>query len=179
MQERPAPQGAKAGGKGKDVKIVACAITSFNRGRVMDREMEERAISLAVALHAGQKRKDGSPYILHPLRVMTAFNDVPGYEGVILRTSAVLHDVVEDCEVDLPTITLTFGADVSEAVDRLTRRNGEVYSEYVARCADHPLARRVKIADTEDNLRDVHLLPDPDEAKGLRKRYEWTLSVLR
>lgn len=141
--------------------------------------MEERAIGLALKLHAGQKRKDGSSYILHPLRVMHAFSDVLGYEGKILRTAAVLHDVVEDCGVSVGSIIAAFGSDAGEIVDRLTRRPEELYADYVVRCAALDLSRRVKVADVEDNLKDVDSLPDPKEAKGLRRRYEWTLNVIR
>lgn len=141
--------------------------------------MEERAVLLAVQSHEGQTRKDGSPYILHPLRVMHAFHALTGHQGSTLRVAAVLHDVVEDCGVHLSTIGADFGPEVAEVVDRLTRREGEIYADYIVRCAANDMARRVKIADVEDNLNDVDLIPDKDEARGLRRRYEWTLSVLR
>lgn len=95
----------------------------------------------------------------------------------------MLHDVVEDTPATVEEITANFGPEVSEVVDLLTRRGrngeGETYADYVVRLAENERARRVKIADTEDNLRDVDLLPDKAEAKGLRRRYEWTLGVLR
>ncbi len=50
----------------------------------------ENAIALAVEAHRGQKDKNGTPYILHPLRVMFRV------ETEIERVVAVLHDVVED-----------------------------------------------------------------------------------
>jgi (p)ppGpp synthase/HD superfamily hydrolase len=141
--------------------------------------MEVRAIKLALQLHEGQKRKDGSPYILHPLRVMFAFRDDTGREGIVLRTAAVLHDVVEDCGVTVASIAANFGTEVADIVDHVSRRKGEIYADFIVRAGSHDLARRVKIADTEDNLRDVDLLPDETERKGLRRRYEWTLGVLR
>lgn len=140
--------------------------------------LEERAIRLASELHAGQVRKDGSPYILHPLRVMSAFYGVMGYEGVLMRVAAMLHDVVEDCDVSLATIIADFGGDVAAIVDRLTRRQGERYSDYIERCAALNMSRRIKIADVRDNLVGVDDLPDPKEAKSLRKRYEDTLTIL-
>lgn len=141
--------------------------------------MVEQAIAIAVRAHAGQKRKDGSPYILHPLAVMHAFRDIPGYEGAYLRSAAVLHDVVEDCGVSVGSIIANVGEVVGEIVDRLSRRPDEVYSEYIARCASLDLSRRVKVADVLDNLRTVDLIPDASEAKGLRKRYEWTLAYIQ
>ena len=54
-----------------------------------------RAISIAATAHADQFDKAGEPYILHPLRVMFA---VQGFKA---QTAAVLHDVLEDTEVNV------------------------------------------------------------------------------
>ena len=50
----------------------------------------EKAIEIAVAAHAGQKGNDGTPYILHSLRLMLKMKSEQ--EHIV----AVLHDVVED-----------------------------------------------------------------------------------
>jgi len=52
--------------------------------------MLDKAITLAVAAHSGQKDKYGSPYILHPIRLMIK---TCSEEEMI---TAILHDVVED-----------------------------------------------------------------------------------
>ncbi len=51
----------------------------------------ERAIVIAVEAHAGQIDKAGSPYVLHPLRVMLNLRTTDE------RIVGVLHDVCEDC----------------------------------------------------------------------------------
>jgi (p)ppGpp synthase/HD superfamily hydrolase len=53
----------------------------------------EKALQIAAQAHAGQKDKEGLPYILHPLRAMLR---VQGEEAQIV---AVLHDVIEDTAV--------------------------------------------------------------------------------
>jgi (p)ppGpp synthase/HD superfamily hydrolase len=107
----------------------------------------EHAIELAVAAHHGQLDKSGAPYILHPLRVM--FRMTSEAE----RMAAVLHDVVEDTDWSLDGLLAEgFPAEVVEAVDCLTRREGEPYDDFVARAAANPIARRVKLADLEDNM---------------------------
>ena len=107
----------------------------------------ESAIALAAKAHAGQKDLAGEPYILHPLRVMLKVASEPE------RIVAILHDVVEDTNHTLDDLRLAgCSPEVVDAVDRLTRREGEDYFDYVARAAEHPLARRVKIADLEDNM---------------------------
>jgi (p)ppGpp synthase/HD superfamily hydrolase len=113
----------------------------------------EDAIALAVESHHGQTDKVGQPYILHPLRVMLAVH------GEAARMAAVLHDVVEDCGVTLDDLRVHgYPEDVVQAVDCLTRREGESYEAFVDRLAPNPLARCVKLADLEDNL-DVRRLP--------------------
>lgn len=113
----------------------------------------EDAIALAVAAHKGQRDKTGAPYILHPLRMMLAV------DGDVARMAAVLHDVVEDTGRTLDDLRAQgFPEEVVEAVGHLTKREGESYEAFVERAAAHPIARRVKIADLEDNM-DVRRLP--------------------
>lgn len=107
----------------------------------------EAAIALAVGAHRGQKDRAGAPYILHPLRVMFRV------ETDAEKIAAVLHDVVEDTGWTLDALRAEgYPEEVVEAVDHLTRRDGESYGEFVRRAAAHPVARRVKIADLEDNM---------------------------
>ncbi|MEQ9643733.1 MAG: GTP pyrophosphokinase [Alphaproteobacteria bacterium] len=108
----------------------------------------ERAIAFAVTKHAGQVDKAGSPYILHPLRVMGQMEDD------VCRIAAVLHDVVEDCEdVSMADIeALDLPAEAVEVVALMTHPADEPYEDYIGRLAPHPLARQVKLADLDDNM---------------------------
>ena len=114
----------------------------------------DKAILIAGSGHIGQKDKSGDSYILHPLRVMLQMQTE---EEMIV---AVLHDVVEDCNVALNDIRQIFQDEVAEAVDALTRRHGESYMEYVRRAIKNPLAKKVKLADLKDNM-------DPRRCKNL------------
>lgn len=115
----------------------------------------EDAIALAARAHRGQTDKAGQPYILHPLRVML------GVDGELERLAAVLHDVVEDCGVTLAELRrLGYPEPVLAALDRLTRRSGESYEDFIARAAGDPIAMAVKLADLRDNM-DLRRLPDP------------------
>ena len=107
----------------------------------------EEAIRIAVEAHRGQKDRAGAPYVLHPLRMMFRM------QTEAERMAAVLHDVVEDTPWTLDDLRgRGFPDEVVEAVDHLTRREGESYEEFVRRAGAHPIARRVKIADLEDNM---------------------------
>jgi (p)ppGpp synthase/HD superfamily hydrolase len=107
----------------------------------------EDAIALAVKVHRGQVDKGDQPYILHPLRVM--FRLETDEERIV----AVLHDVVEDSDTTLKDLReMGYSKKIVEAIDHLTRREDESYDEFVERAAANPLARRVKLADLEDNM---------------------------
>jgi (p)ppGpp synthase/HD superfamily hydrolase len=107
----------------------------------------EEAIRIAVEAHRGQKDRAGAPYVLHPLRMMFRM------QTEAERMAAVLHDVVEDTPWTLDDLRgHGFPEEVVEAVDHLTKREGESYEDFVRRAGAHPVARRVKIADLEDNM---------------------------
>jgi len=121
----------------------------------------EKAIQLAVEAHAGDTDKAGATYIRHPLRLMQQM------ETETERVVAVLHDVVEDTAYELDDIEEGFGSDIREAVDAVTKRDGEDYEELIDRAAANPIARTVKIADLEDNM-DITRLDSVDEDLGER-----------
>jgi (p)ppGpp synthase/HD superfamily hydrolase len=107
----------------------------------------ERAIAIAAEAHAGQVDKAGTPYILHPLRVMLRVRTAPE------RIAAVLHDVVEDTPWTLEALAAEgFAAEVLSAVEALTRREGESYEAFVARAGADPIGRAVKLADLAENM---------------------------
>ncbi len=131
----------------------------------------EDALALAAQAHRGQRDKAGQPYILHPLRVMARLTTETE------RVVALLHDVVEDTPYTLERLReLGYGEDVLEALARLTRRADEDYAAFIERVRPHPLARRVKLADLEDNMDVRRLLAvTPRDAERLaRYRAAWS-----
>jgi (p)ppGpp synthase/HD superfamily hydrolase len=133
----------------------------------------EDAIRLAVQAHRGQKDKAGAPYILHPLRLML------GLRSDVERMVAVLHDVVEDTPYTLLELQQAgYPEPVLEALDYLTRRGNETYEEFIERVKANPLARKVKVADLEDNM-DIRRISDPQEKDMERlKKYRRAWSEL-
>ena len=118
----------------------------------------EKALQIAARAHERQKDKDGQPYILHPLRVMNAVEDHSA------KVVAVLHDVIEDTLVTAEDLRREgFNEAVLVAVECLTHRKGETYADYVVRCKGDVIARRVKLADLEDNARPSRALLRPDQ----------------
>lgn len=111
----------------------------------------EDAIALAATAHRGQGYPTSAlrrePFILHPMRVVLRV------ETDVERVVAALHDIIEDTDYTLNELRrLGYPSVVVEAVDRLTRRAGESYADYIERVAEDRLARRVKLADLVDNL---------------------------
>jgi GTP diphosphokinase / guanosine-3',5'-bis(diphosphate) 3'-diphosphatase len=106
----------------------------------------ERAIAIAAEAHAGQIDKAGEAYILHPLRLMLSL------DSEVERKVAVLHDVVEDSGITLEQLRSEgFGEDVLNAIEALTKRDGESKMDAAARAKRNPIALRVKLADNADN----------------------------
>jgi len=86
------------------------------------------------------------------------------------RMVAALHDVVEDSEVSLEDLRAAdYGDEICAAVDALTRREGESYEAMIARVTGNALARRVKIADLEDNMDPARRLPGQHEVERQKK----------
>ena len=68
------------------------------------------------------------------------------------RITAVLHDVVEDSDITLDDLRAAgFPDEILTAVQLLTHEDGISYDAYVERLKPHPLARKIKLADLEDN----------------------------
>lgn len=131
----------------------------------------DRAIEIAVKVHAGRTDLAREPYLLHVMRVLTA---VDGPDAQIV---AALHDVVEDSlEWTLDDLRREgFSEDVVQAVDAVSCRDGEEYQDFIQRAARNRLGRLVKIADLQDNLR-------PGRAQlsaSHRQRYLAALAYLR
>jgi hypothetical protein len=133
----------------------------------------ERAIAIAAKAHAGQVDKAGQPYVLHPLRMMLAVTTPEA------RMAAVLHDVVEDTTFTLDDLRAEgFPASVLEAVEALTKREGEDYEAFIRRVAPNPIAREVKLADLRDNS-DLSRISEPTVRDRERiKKYSRAIAYL-
>ncbi|GHS84945.1 bifunctional (p)ppGpp synthase/hydrolase [Campylobacterota bacterium] len=79
----------------------------------------QRACSRAELAHAGQTRKSGEPYIMHPLLVAAAVAYFGGDEAMVI--AGVLHDAIEDTACTYEEIANEFGDDVAKLVDGLTK----------------------------------------------------------
>ena len=81
--------------------------------------MVEDAYNFAWAAHAGQKRLSGEPYVEHPINTALFLADL-NLDAITLA-AALLHDVIEDCDVTFEDIEQRFGPEVSRLVDGVTK----------------------------------------------------------
>lgn len=127
-----------------------------------------KALKIAYKAHNGQLRRDSNvPYIVHPLRVASQFNDLTR------KTIAILHDVIEDTALDIDDL-YQFPSKVVKAVNALTRYEGEEHFKYIERVKENELAIEIKIADIVDNLSDTISVQQP----SMIKRYDKSLKML-
>ena len=89
-----------------------------------DMDLIDRAVDYANAKHKNQLRKDGSPYIIHPLAVAEIVAEMGLDTDAIL--GALLHDCIEDTDASHDDIDHLFSPTVAELVEgvtKLTRAN--------------------------------------------------------
>lgn len=92
----------------------------------VDMAQIDRAVAYASEKHKNQKRKDGSPYIIHPLAVAEIVAEIGLDTAAIL--AALLHDCIEDTDSTFDEIAQQFGQTVAELVEGVTKLTRVEYS---------------------------------------------------
>ena len=105
----------------------------------------DKAMFLASKYHLYQIDKMGKPYILHPMAVA----EKQTIEAA--KCVALLHDILEDTDIDVSLLEQNFSKEVVTAVKLMTHADGVDYLDYVRALKDNQLARAVKLADLEHN----------------------------
>lgn len=131
----------------------------------------EKAIRIAVNAHYGQKDKGGDPYIFHPFRVMNACSSLEA------KIVAVLHDVVEDTDIEMDFISAEFPIEIVDALKLLTHTPEVDYMDYVQGTKNNPIAREVKIADLKDNCNVSRIMNMTDKDIERLKKYIAALKI--
>ena len=92
----------------------------------VDMALIDRAVDYAREKHKDQKRKDGSPYIIHPLAVAEIVAEIGLDTDAIL--GALLHDCIEDTDSTYDDIARNFGPTVASLVEGVTKLTRVEYS---------------------------------------------------
>ena len=128
----------------------------------------QKAYSLAFYAHEGQERRDGSKYITHPIAVANILLDLKMDTDSIC--AALMHDVLEDCDVNKKDLIKLFGDDVAEIVDGVSKlsnldinnrseRDANNLQKMMLAISKDIRVVLVKICDRLHNMRTIEHLP--------------------
>jgi GTP pyrophosphokinase len=129
----------------------------------------QKAYEFSAAVHKGQRRASGEPYLTHPLQVAGIIADLR--LDVPSVATGLLHDTVEDTLATLPEIEQNFGAEIAELVDGVTKigqinftsreeKQAENFRKMLLAMARDIRVILIKLADRTHNMRTLgHLAP--------------------
>src|SRR6516225_9785171 len=127
-----------------------------------DKELVRDAFEMAAESHKTMRRKSGEPYILHPLAVSRICVEEIGL-GIRSTICALLHDTVEDTDINLEDIERVFGSEIARIVDGLTKisniidvnasQQAENFKKILLTLTDDPRVILIKLADRLHNMR--------------------------
>jgi RelA/SpoT family (p)ppGpp synthetase len=134
-------------------------------------ELLGQAYDFAVKHHGAAQRDSGEAYYSHPIRVASLLAEVRLDEVTIV--AGLLHDVVEDTEIDIGDIEVRFGADVAELVDGVTKLDkleftskeaaqAENFQKFILAMTSDIRVLLVKLADRLHNMETLHFRKKPE-----------------
>ena len=82
-------------------------------------ELIEKAFEYGRAAHEGQNRHSGEPYFTHPIAVAAILAEQQLDDATIV--TALLHDTIEDTRSTYADVAKTFGSEIAELVDGVTK----------------------------------------------------------
>tara|TARA_B100001109_G_scaffold247855_1_gene238095 strand:- start:3938 stop:6121 length:2184 start_codon:yes stop_codon:yes gene_type:complete len=138
----------------------------------------QKAYSVAYYAHENQNRRDGSKYISHPVEVAKILLDLKMDADTIC--SALMHDVLEDCDVTKNNLKKLFGSNVADIVDGVsklgkldiasrTERDANNLQKMMLAMSKDVRVVLVKICDRLHNMRTIEHLP---RSKQIQKSKE-------
>ncbi len=140
----------------------------------LDAELLARAYHFSDRAHAGQRRKNGDPFVTHCVEVAKILANLQ-LDSVTVA-SGLIHDVVEDTNVTLEDVEREFGREIAQIVDGLTKighlpmtskeeRQVENYRKLLLSIAKDIRVILIKLADRLHNMQTLDYL---DPAKRAR-----------
>lgn len=118
-----------------------------------------RALTYAVDKYKTLNRKNGTPYIVHPIRITSILRAVGFSEFVQedIMIAALLHDLLEDTNITVEEIRNQFGKKIASIVKELTKPEQGNKEEWLRSLENvSKEARIIKMADRIDNLMDMN-----------------------
>jgi GTP pyrophosphokinase len=139
-----------------------------------DARLIKKAFTMSLEAHKDMRRKSGEPYIFHPLAVAEICTEEIGL-GTTSIIAALLHDVVEDTDIELPDIERLFGKKISRIIDGLTKIRGvfefgtsqqaENFRKMLFTLSEDVRVILIKLADRLHNMRTLDSMPRNKQLK--------------
>ncbi len=139
-----------------------------------DAKLIKKAFTMALEAHKDMRRKSGEPYIFHPLAVAQICVEEIGL-GTTSIIAALLHDVVEDTDIELSEIKRLFGQKVARIIDGLTKVSGifeldssqqaENFRKMLLTLSEDVRVILIKLADRLHNMRTLDSMPRNKQLK--------------
>jgi len=139
-----------------------------------DKKLIREAFELSVDFHKDMRRKSSEPYIFHPLAVAQIAAEEIGL-GATSIACALMHDLVEDTEVDLDFIRKKFGPNIAAIIDGLTKISGvfdekkspqaENFRKMLLTLGDDVRVILIKICDRLHNMRTLEFMSRNSQLK--------------
>ncbi|MEO5978582.1 MAG: RelA/SpoT family protein [Chryseolinea sp.] len=139
-----------------------------------DAKLIKKAFTMALDAHKDMRRKSGEPFIFHPLAVAEICVEEIGL-GTTSVISALMHDVVEDTEIELADIERIFGKKITKIIDGLTKIRGvfdygtsqqaENFRKMLFTLSEDVRVILIKLADRLHNMRTLDSMPRNKQLK--------------
>ncbi len=145
-------------------------ITSYLNPQEKDKV--RHALKLSEEAHSNQLRKSGDPFITHPLEVAKILTSIKLDADSIV--AGLLHDTLEDTNLNIEVINKYFGNQIVELVDGLTKikkyslkvnnqKFGENYKKLILATTKDLRVILVKLADRLHNMRTINFIKDQNK----------------
>jgi GTP pyrophosphokinase len=139
-----------------------------------DAKIIKKAFYTSLNAHKDMRRRSGEPYIYHPLAVAQIATEEIGL-GTTSIVAALLHDVVEDTDLEISDIDREFGPKVAKIIDGLTKISGvfdygtsqqaENFRKMILTLSDDVRVILIKLADRLHNMRTLDSMPREKQLK--------------
>ncbi|MEJ8803983.1 RelA/SpoT family protein [Pontibacter sp. H249] len=139
-----------------------------------DAKIIKKAFNTSVEAHKDMRRKSGEPYIYHPLAVAQIAVEEIGL-GTTSIVAALLHDVVEDTDMEIADVEREFGPSVARIIEGLTKISGvfdygssqqaENFRKMLLTLSDDVRVILIKLADRLHNMRTLDSMPRHKQLK--------------
>ncbi len=143
-----------------------------------DEDLINRAYVFAMKAHGSQKRASGDPYFSHPVEVAYKLTQYKLDTASI--ATALLHDTVEDTDVTLEDIEQSFGKEIRNLVDGVTKlsklegksenlNQAENFRKLLIAMSEDLRVLLVKLADRMHNMQTLKFIKSPEKRQRIAR----------